>query len=132
MEGVTVTAVGQEVSAVTDVNGEFTMDVEPGVEFFTTAATGYWGIGRCGEIDELGVSDLALDVASDDLVAAIGRLAGISYDEMKGTVSVRFSNVSGVGGDTVSLSVTASSVVAFGEVLAGEPATCNGLVPTYD
>jgi hypothetical protein len=113
---ITVSVDGTSLITTTDLSGTFSFDVFPGEWFFVTSKEDtIWGEIRFMSVPDTGLSNVQLMVGFDEEIPAFEEECGIALDEAKGFVSLYFVPVSGVGGETATLSVP------YGGALTSDP-----------
>ncbi len=113
--GVTVGVFGTDISDTTDANGRFALqNVPSGDVFFTTEATGYWGLVDYWVVPVVG--DISLNVIRDGEIARWETELGRSIPATDGAVDILYYGRPGegpVGGETGAISASSDDEFTF-------------------
>jgi len=102
--GATISVRGTSISTTTDQSAQFTFSVPVGVVFLQASQEGTWGWIERWPVPENGIMNLEFPVIADATVTQAENELQIQVDESKGVVEPFFDVVSGLGGETVTLS----------------------------
>jgi hypothetical protein len=113
--GVTVGVFGTDISDTSDANGRFALrNVPSGDVFFTTEATGYWGLVDYWVVPVVG--DIPLHVIRDGEIARWETELGRSIPATDGAVDILYYGRPGegpVGGETGAISASSDDEFTF-------------------
>lgn len=107
VEGATVSVVGSTESTTSGPGGAFELEVPVGSLFLHATATEAWGVAAYQVVPAGGVTEVELELVSEDDVGQVEGALGMTADPAKGIVAVLFvdsDTATAVGGETATLS----------------------------
>jgi len=124
--GATVTVFGTEISATSDLDGNFTLENVPhGEIFFTTVADGHWGFADSYYVPQQTVDPILLMLLPDHYVNAQADELGRKFSDADAMLEINFYQ-GAQGGETGS--VDASSDAPFATAPGGQPIEQAGVI----